>query len=765
MRAYKNIKRYLLRIALNLLLVAVFTAHVVNVIPQSFRERLENYPFLKHLENYNFLGSLENYLYDVRVQLDARPGLDPRIVIVDIDEKSLQAEGRWPWRRDKLALLVDKLFDKYHVLLAGFDVIFAEPDESSGLPVLRSLAENELRDSAGYREQFERIRKRLDYDALFAESIARHPVILSVYFNQSEKKTGNVKSGTLPQPVFSIDDLHGAKSHIPAAAGYDANLEIFQSHALDGGHINNNNPIDVDGIIRRVPLFYEYNGGYYKSLSLAMAQHVLGEKILKPVSSIDPAGNYMELEEVQLGGRTIPVDGYGMVLVPYRGKRGSYPYVSATDVLHRQDLPALPPNAIVLVGTTVPGLSDLKPVPLDRNFPGVEVHANLIAGILDQRIKARPAYMQGAEFIVLLVLGLPAAILLPILSPVWGIAVTIVLLSSAVGLNLSLWKTANLVLPLATTLVMLAAIFLLSMSYGFFIEGRRKKQITNLFGQYVPPELVIEMARDPLSYTQAAENRRMSVLFSDVRGFTTISEKLDPRELSSLMNEFLTPLTHIIHKKHGTIDKYMGDAIMAFWGAPVPDAEHAKHALEAGLEMINKMHDLSKELQERGLPEMKIGVGINTGVMSVGNMGSEFRMAYTVLGDAVNLGSRLEGITKQYGVNIIVGEETREAAPDFLYRKLDQVRVKGKYEPVSIYEPMGLKANVSKDELDELELYELGLKYYLRQEWDAAEAAFQGLQSQYAPRKLYQIYLDRLDYFRSNPPGETWDGIFTFTTK
>jgi adenylate cyclase len=747
MKAYKNIKRYLLRIALNLLLVTVFTAHVVNVIPQSF------------------LRSLENYLYDIRVQLDARSGLDPRIVIVDIDEKSLRAEGHWPWSRNKLALLLDTLFDKFHVQMVGFDVMFAEPDESSGLKVLRNLAENELRDSANYREHFGRIQKQLDYDAIFAESIARHPVILSVYFNELEEPGGSVKSGTLPQSVFSVDDLHGEETHIPVAKSYVANLELFQSHALDGGHINNNNPIDVDGVIRRVPLFYEYDGRFYKSLSLAIAQHVLGIDVLKPVSSFDPAGNYRELEEVQLGRHTIPVDGYGMVLVPYRGKRGSYPYVSATDVLQGQATSALPPDAIVLIGTTVPGLSDLKPVPVDRNFPGVEVHANLIAGILDQRIKAQPAYMQGAEFIVLLVLGLPAAILLPILSPVWGIAVMIVLLSSAVGLNISLWKSANLVLPLATTLVMLAAMLLLNMSYGFFIEGRRKKQITNLFGQYVPPELVIEMARDPKSYTQAAENRQMSVLFSDVRGFTTISERLDPKALSSLMNEFLTPLTHIIHKKHGTIDKYMGDAIMAFWGAPVPDAEHAKHALEAGLEMINKMHDLSKELQERGLPEMKIGVGINTGVMSVGNMGSEFRMAYTVLGDAVNLGSRLEGITKQYGVNIIVGEETRAAVPDFLYRKLDQVRVKGKYEPVAIYEPMGLKSTISKDELDELELYELGLKYYLRQEWDAAEAAFQGLQSQYVPRKLYQIYLDRLDYFRSNPPGETWDGIFTFTTK
>jgi len=762
MKKYKNIKQYLLRIALNLFLLSVFVIHINVTDPyvdpdqqKTLLERMDHYLF--------FLHRLENYLYDARVRMDIVQEKDPRIVIVDIDEKSLQAEGHWPWSRDKLALLLDNLFDKYHAQVVGFDVVFAEADESSGLNVLNNLAQHELKNSADYREQLGRLQKQLDYDALFAESIARHPVILGIYFNQNADKDSFIKSGVLPRPVFSTDDLQGAMSRIPVASGYNANLKIFQTQALDGGLFNN--WPDVDGITRRVPLFYEYEGRYYKSLSLAMAQQVLGADTLKPLTSTDPTGRYINLEEVQLGSRTIPVDGNGMVLVPYRGKRGSYPYVSATDVLHGHIITGLLRNAIVLVGTTTPGLSDLRPVPVGENFPGVEIHANLIAGILDQRIKSKPAYMQGAEFIVLLVLGLPFAIFLPILAPLWEITVTIFLLATAVGFNIYLWETEGLVLSLATTLVMLSSVFLLNMSYGFFIEGRRKKQITNLFGQYVPRELVNEMALDPKSYTQEAENREMTVLFSDVRGFTTISEGLNPKALSNLMNEFLTPLTQIIHHHHGTIDKYMGDAIMAFWGAPVPDADHARHAVEAGLTMISKMHDLSKDFQERGLPELKIGVGINTGVMSVGNMGSEFRMAYTVLGDAVNLGSRLEGITKQYGVNIIVSDETRGRVPDYQFRKLDQVRVKGKHEPVSIYEPMGLKANISRDELDELELYELGLKYYLRQEWDAAEAAFQGLQTQYAPRKLYQIYLERLYYFRTNPPGETWDGIFTFTTK
>lgn len=728
------------RMGLNLVLVGVFAVLALGKLPLAPVQRLEN------------------YLYDLRVQMDIRPTQDSRIVILDIDEKSLQAEGHWPWPRDKIGRLLDKLFDQYHIRVIGFDAVFAEADESSGLPVLQRLAENQLKGSQEYLDTLAQIRSQLDYDSLLAESIARHRVILGVYFNP----VNNQQTGALPQPAFTREDLHGAQTYIPRAAGYGANLEMFQSRAQDGGHFNHFP--EMDGVVRRVPLFYEYEGRFYKSLALAMVQQVLGVEQVMPIMYSDPSGQYVQLEEIHLGNYVVPVDARGRALVPYRGRSHTYPYVSATDVLNDQVSVSLQ-DAIVLLGTSAPGLADLRTTPMEDNFPGVEIHANLITGILDQRVKAQPDYMRAGEFLLVIMAGLALAVCLPLLSAGWGMLLSLALVAASAGLNLYLWSAANLVLPAAATLVMFAILVLVNLGLGYMVEGRKKSQITHLFGQYVPRELVLEMARDPRTYSQAAETRQMTVLFSDVRGFTTISERLNPTELSTLMNEFLTPLTYVIHHHQGTIDKYMGDAIMAFWGAPVPDAEHARHAVEAGLGMIGKMHDLGKDFQERGLPELRIGVGINTGQMSVGNMGSEFRMAYTVLGDAVNLGSRLEGITKQYGVNIIVGEETQAVVPDYLFRKLDQVRVKGKHEPVSIYEPVGLKTAVSHEDLDELELYEMGLKYYLRQEWDAAETAFQGLQAQYAPRKLYEIYLERLDYFRANPPGELWDGVFTFTTK
>jgi adenylate cyclase len=304
------------------------------------------------------------------------------------------------------------------------------------------------------------------------------------------------------------------------------------------------------------------------------------------------------------------------------------------------------------------------------------------------------------------------------------------------------------------------------MAYGFFVEARGKRQITGLFGQYVPPALVDEMARNPESFSMAGESREMTVLFSDVRGFTTISEGLEPKELSSLMNEFLTPLTEVIYRNRGTIDKYMGDAIMAFWGAPLPERDHARLAIRAALEMHRKLAELQPRFKARNWPEIRIGVGLNSGRMSVGNMGSKIRLAYTVMGDAVNLASRLESITKEYGAPIIVGEATRDLAQhDFVFREIDRVRVKGKLEPVAIYEPLGVTGEVAKPVLDELRLFNQAVKLYRAQEWDMAELQLFNLLKITPDSMLYNLYLEHIRIFRSDPPGRNWDGAFTFEHK
>jgi adenylate cyclase len=323
----------------------------------------------------------------------------------------------------------------------------------------------------------------------------------------------------------------------------------------------------------------------------------------------------------------------------------------------------------------------------------------------------------------------------------------------------------NLVLPLAGPLVMLGGLYFLDVAWGFFAETRHRRLMTNLFGAYVPKEIVADMAKEPENYSMRAQSLEMTVLFADIRDFTSISENLKPRELKNLINIYLTKMTVCIHDKRGTIDKYIGDAIMAFWGAPVRDAHHARHALECGLAMQKALRELDPVFAKKKWPALRIGVGINAGMMSVGDMGSEFRRSYTVMGDAVNLASRLEGLTKEYGVGILVSASVVRAVPSFLYREVDKVRVKGKHEGVAIFEPIGRRGEVDGEVLAEIARFHKALAHYRAQRWDKAEALLQELASAAPAMELYRLYRERIAGFRASPPGADWDGVFGFSTK
>ena len=366
---------------------------------------------------------------------------------------------------------------------------------------------------------------------------------------------------------------------------------------------------------------------------------------------------------------------------------------------------------------------------------------------------------------ILIILGLFMAFVLPSLTPQTATITTFATLAAVILLNAFAWSQINLVIPIAGSILMILSMFLLTMSYGFFIAKRGERQIAGLFGQYIPPELVEEMSNDPSHYSLEAEVRELTVLFSDIRSFTSISEAMDAQDLSDLLNEYLTPMTNIIQKHRGTIDKYIGDAVMAFWGAPVPHDDHAKRALDASMEMLVTLKEMNKEFVAKGWPELKIGIGLNTGKMRVGDMGSDFRKAYTVMGDAVNLGSRLEGMTKQYGVELMVSEYTKASVPEYAFRELDRIQVKGKDEPVTIYEPLCLKEKVTKDIRDEMKLYKQALTYYRSQNWDTAEVQFLNLHKMSGGTKLYQAYVDRIQELRANPPPSNWDGVYRFTIK
>jgi len=503
----------------------------------------------------------------------------------------------------------------------------------------------------------------------------------------------------------------------------------------------------------------------YESLSLATARLALGNPEIE--LGVMTQGNYHSLESLRLGDRTIYVDDYIRAFVPYRGQYPSFPYLSASDVLNgRVKDPNSLKNKIVLIGTTAQGLLDLRSTPIASTFPGVEIHANMIAGILDSNTMRNPEYVTTIEVLLLIFIGLIMILIFPLLGPLLATLGTVLIFGLVFWINVKLWHDMHLVLPLASTFLLMFSLLLINMSYGFFVEAGNKRQLAYLFGQYVPPELVGEMSQQlGQTFTMEGQSREMTVFFSDVRGFTTISEGLESKELTELMNAYLTPMTEIIHQYRGTIDKYMGDAIMAFWGAPLADPNHAHHSVSASMRMIERLAEIQAQFQKRGWPPIQIGIGLNTGVMNVGNMGSQFRMAYTVMGDAVNLGSRLEGLTKQYGVQIIVSERTKIAVSEYLFRELDQVRVKGKDKPVAIFEPIGQKDQIDDTVKAELQRYQQALANYRAQRWTEAEEMFTALHQEQPIRLLYNVYLQRITHFKSDPPPKDWDGVFTFTVK
>ncbi len=722
-------------------------------------------PFYLHSSNVSrlkILDELESFAYDARLHLTLPRTIDDRIVIVDIDETSLRAEGQWPWGRNKVARLVDNLFDRYDVRVVGFDVLFPEPDGGSGLPVLEGLAAGELGEVAEYTRHLATLRDDLDWDRVFADALRGRNTVLGYVFREADDfESVNV----LPDPVLTQAE-HRTRLDYPRPVSFTGSLNELTEAAAAGGFIDNPR-VDADGAFRRVPVLQEYRGDLYESLALAVTRLALDSPKLEFVfhSGADGPRDGLDIEWLRIGDYRIPVDEESAVLIPYRGGQYHFPYVSATDVLSGAAAQYPLQGAIVLVGTSAAGLNDMRVTPVGRAYNGVEVQANIISGILDQRIKQHPRYVLGVEVVLMAVLGLLMTIIYARLPVITASLLTVLMAVILVGINLRIWSNSNFVVPIAAPLCFMFSIYLAHNVFGYITETRGRRALSTRFGQYIPPELVAEMGRNPADFNMESESREMSVMFSDVRGFTGIAEELEPRVLSQLMNEFLTPMTRVIHGHRGTIDKYMGDAIMAFWGAPLADEDHARNALLAAMEMQGAVLELQKAFAKRGWPAIRIGVGVNTGIMRVGDMGSQFRKAYTVMGDAVNLASRFEGLTKTYGVGIAVGEETAGAVPDYAFLELDRVRVRGKDTPVGIFEPIASRADLDSASAQMLREHRKALRAYRAGNWDSAESAFFSLQQSFPERRIFAIYLDRIAHFRSSPPPEDWDGVFTHAAK
>ncbi|MGE5503864.1 MAG: CHASE2 domain-containing protein [Actinomycetota bacterium] len=437
--------------------------------------------------------------------------------------------------------------------------------------------------------------------------------------------------------------------------------------------------------------------------------------------------------------------------------------ISNLDENEREELALWVRDKIVVVGDTSEVSHDWFDTPVGMVY-GVEIIADTIGSILKgSPLRAASPELSAAVLLLVMAAMIALGTLMP--SPLLRALAGLLMFVSYAALVSAAYVRAGAVLPMAYAMVAGTLSYLLIEYRYYMAERNQKQQIAKTFGQYIPSELVEEMNKSGQQVSVGGESREMTVLFSDVRGFTTISEGLAPQELTSLMNAFLSPMTRVIHNHRGTIDKYMGDAIMAFWGAPLHDPDHARHAVQGALMMEKTMHDLADDFIARGWKPIKVGIGLNTGVMNVGNMGSDFRLAYTVLGDAVNLGSRIESLTKQYGVSIMVSEYTRAAVPDLIARELDQVRVKGKDQPVRLFQPLGFPGEVADAEIASIERHHAALALYRAQKWDEAEAAFKALAATDPDRMIYKVYLGRIEHFREEPPGADWDGVYTHKEK
>lgn len=694
---------------------------------------------------------LELFVYDHRVQahLVKRVEPDSRIVIVDIDETSLNHLGQWPWPRQLIAELLQRL-DESGAVVVGVDVLFAEAERNPVQTLLDELGEEQ----ASLQAQLAALAPQLDGDAVLARQLAGSEVILGYTFD--ERRSAAV--GRLPPPLVLVEPEKVSRLALTPMAGYTAPIERLQHAAASAGFFSLRP--DIDGVVRRAPLIARYQNKVYGALSLEIVRRYMFLQQVRLESA--PIDGVEEIEYVSLEQAVrVPTDGEGRMLIPFRGGPGSFPYVSAQAVLSGEVGGDVLAGTIVLLGTTAAGLFDLRATPVSPVYPGVEVHANLISAMLDGRYLVVPSWADGANFAFGLLLGVLLALIMPRLTVLWLLLLTGFTTGAVTAVTAWFWSSQGLVLNLAGPLLLIGALAVGNLAWGFFFESQTRHRLKDMFGQYVPPELVDEMSERPEEFGQDGEAREMSVLFSDIRGFTSISESLTADELKRFLNRFFTPMTRIIFQRHGTIDKYVGDMVVAFWGAPVRDEQHAVHAIEAALDMLAEAERLRGVFAASGWPEVKIGIGINSGAMSVGDMGSEYRRTYTVLGDAVNLGSRLEGTTKYYGVGMVVGERTRElAAGAFVFRELDKVQVKGKEQAIRVYQPVCRRDQADPLLLQEVELLEQALAAFRAQQWGAAQADFARLQQLNPTFNLYGLYQERIAELRERSLGTEWNGVY-----
>ena len=683
-----------------------------------------------------FTETINNALIDTAFQYRGNVPADERIVIIDVDEKSLQALGQWPWSRNKIATILQNLTNAGAAII-GLDMVFSEKDKSSP----RNIAK-ELNISSSTLP---------DYDLILAKTLQNSPTVAGYAFDFDKKLpyAPPQSDAIYIERGKSADTLQTAKGVIP-------NIPILQKSAAASGCFNT--VPDKDGIIRYVPLLFSYDSSIYPSLAFEMVRLMLSAR------KVDILYDNNGVTQINLDQLQIPTDSHGKLFVNYRGGKKSYRYLSAVDIYNNNfDQQSINGN-IILIGTSAVGLLDLRATPFDNVYPGVEVHANVIDNIInDDMIADVTSYNTGITMAVIggiiLITGsilfftqpLLSMLLLPVLFGTIAYAYYYVMFHKHFLFNFSF-----------PVISMISSIIVFTFLKVYF-ENRQKTVITQKFAKKVSPQVAKQLLQknDDLF---AISEEEISIFFSDIRNFTNISESFaDPKLLIEYLNTYMSPMSEIIIEEEGTIDKYIGDAIMAYWNAPLRVQNHADKAVTAALKQIKALAKLNKTLQKKEFPPIAIGIGIHTGKAIVGEMGSSGRSDYTVIGDSVNLASRIEGLCKTYGAKILISQTTKNALKgQYRLIEVDRVQVKGKNEAVTLYEVIGF-GNFEKEEAQQQKLYAYAKRLYKEARFHEALSLFEKLQHK-APKKLYALYIQRCKEYMKKEIKD-FDAIHRFTTK
>jgi adenylate cyclase len=716
-----------------------------------------------------FFSLLELKTLDLRFRYRGKIPTSGEVALVTIDEKSLDELGRWPWPRMRMAQLLDGLV-KNNVKVVGFDIVWAEPDENSDLKSLAHVKQKvqELHvQNRGLDNYLSSAIRQADNDRTLAESLTRsRRAVLGYFFQFFSPESLSARKKSLQENLPPLSSYNLVKYTSEEAAKVDffraeyaeVNIPVISEAAAGAGYFNIFP--DRDGTVRWIPLVIRYQNKHYCPLSLAVLQKYLDHPLLG--LRIAEFG----VDQVRLGNLIIPTNEEGRMLINYRGPKKTFPHYSAMDVIHGRVPAGALQGKIVLVGATAMGIYDMRVTPLDYVFPGLEVHANVIDSILQRQFLYRPNWVTLFDILAITMIGLLLGIILPRVRPLWGALSGILVLIAFILLFQYLFQAQGYWVNMTYPMLNLVLTYLGITGYRYWTEEREKKKIRGAFQYYLTASVVEQMLRNPDKLRLGGEKKDLTVLFSDIRGFTQISERMTPETLVKFLNEYLTKMTDIVFKYDGLLDKYMGDAIMAIWGAPLDQPDHASRACYTALDMVDELKVLQGKWAAEGMPRLNIGIGVNAGPMVVGNMGSDRRFDYTVMGDSVNLGSRLEGLNKVYGTNIVVSEMTYERVrEEILGRELDAVRVKGKDQPVKIHELIVRRSQASTEQKVRVEEFHAALADYRNRQWSRARQTFQAILEKQPQDGAAKLYVERCQTLEKNPPPDNWDGVYTLTTK